>query len=80
MVVSKDGGNVRIYLNGKLLKTCAYTGSDTNSEKWFIGRSNDGAPYWYYFHGKIDDARIYNRVLSAAEVQQLYKWAMFAAP
>lgn len=26
----------------------------------------------YYFGGKIDDVRIYNRALSAAEVQQLY--------
>jgi len=26
-----------------------------------------------YFNGKIDDARIYNRALSASEVLQLYK-------
>ena len=26
-----------------------------------------------YFTGTIDDVRIYNRALSAAEVQQLYK-------
>lgn len=29
----------------------------------------------YVFSGKIDDVRIYNRALSAAEVRQLYSWA-----
>ncbi|MBI2578146.1 MAG: LamG domain-containing protein [Candidatus Aenigmarchaeota archaeon] len=37
----------------------------------FIGRYGDGST-WHYFNGKIDEARVYNRSLSSAEISQLY--------
>jgi len=34
-----------------------------------LGRSHD--PYWYVFDGQMDDFRIYNRILTAAEVSTI---------
>ena len=51
------------------------TAITSNSEKWHIGTdsdaASDGSP-GNYFGGTIDDVRIYNRALSAAEVRALY--------
>ena len=49
-----------------------------NNESMFIGRRNDSV----FGAGFISDVRIYNRALSAAEVQQLYtdSYAMFRFP
>jgi len=38
-----------------------------------MGKPQDTSNYYYY--GKLDEARIYNRALSAAEIRQLYNWA-----
>jgi len=39
----------------------------------FIGRQNATAAYYYEFNGLMDDVRIYNRALTAKEMQALYK-------
>lgn len=66
--------NVRadLYLDGAL-----YANSTTVVDAWHyngtgdvnIGRRSDNANY---FTGQIDDVRVYNRALSAAEVLTLY--------
>jgi Concanavalin A-like lectin/glucanases superfamily len=62
-----------LYINGALDKSQdtpngpIYYGGSASS----IGSEGCGAPI-QYFNGKIDDVRIYNRALSAAEVKQLY--------
>jgi hypothetical protein len=64
-------GNFVLYVNG----TATPLDSDTFSD-WFgegspplmIGADRNGN-----FKGQIDDVRIYNRVLSASEVTQLYR-------
>jgi hypothetical protein len=38
------------------------------------GKFNDSLISWTGFIGQLDDVRIYNRALSAAEVQALYNW------
>jgi hypothetical protein len=43
--------------------------SYSNSADIWIGDTSDGTP----MNGRLDDLRIYNRALSPAEVQQLYK-------
>lgn len=61
-----------IYIDGVLIETggatnnIASTGSDI-----LIGATLSNAPT-NFFNGKIDDARIYNRALSDAEVKNLY--------
>jgi hypothetical protein len=66
------GGVWKIYINGSLVNT--FTGKNypvivTRSNNYF-GRSNwsgDG-----YFNGRIDDFRVYNRVLSDSEAANIY--------
>lgn len=60
-----------LYIDGVSQGTQTVTGTpsvvNSNLE---IGRFGDNP--WYYFDGKIDEVRIYNRALSASEVAQLY--------
>ncbi|MFY8133230.1 MAG: LamG domain-containing protein, partial [Bacteroidia bacterium] len=64
-------GEKRTYLNG-ILVSIRTTGSRvpaSNSDPLFIGRDLFN---WRHCKGEIDDIAIYNRALTAAEVQQLY--------
>ncbi|MFA5061910.1 MAG: LamG domain-containing protein [Patescibacteria group bacterium] len=64
------------YLDGRADGTSAALGSwDASTNLVRIGNwiSGGGGHNEYYFEGSIDDARIYSRALSAAEVMQLYK-------
>jgi hypothetical protein len=74
IVGTYDGANIRIYKNGNLSATTAYTTAISHSSGALqIGRSPTvPVSTW---NGKIDEARIYNRTLSPAEVQQLYNFA-----
>jgi hypothetical protein len=64
-----DGSSWNIYLNGASDGTKAQTGNLAAAGSLMIGTINGGS---YYFNGSIDDLRIYNRALSAAEVSALY--------
>jgi hypothetical protein len=66
-----NGASIKLYYNGQPAGTNGTkTGTITNS----TGLLNIGAlqPGSGFFNGKIDEVRIYNRALSAAEVGQLY--------
>jgi len=70
VVALHDGSNDYLYVNGKLESTQANTASLNSVSPVFIGRytqSNTGL-----FNGTIDEVRIWNRSLSASEVQQHY--------
>jgi hypothetical protein len=60
-----DGTNITVYLNGQEDYTGSYTGFTTEHYATF-GRH--GATSSYYYDGKIANAKIYNRALSADEV------------
>jgi hypothetical protein len=61
--------SVRIYLNGAEVDNWSPNEEPlTNTEDLYIGRSQ----YGEYWDGKLDDVRIYNRVLDQAEIQALY--------
>ncbi len=64
-----------LYVDGVLVSTATHNFPlDYGTDDVFIGRTGEcGAINWDgYFAGKLDDTRIYNRALSASEVQQLY--------
>ncbi len=64
-----DGiNNIRLYVNGTQIDTKSYTGDNSAVTNFLIGRLTAG----YYLNGLIDDVRIYNRALSAAEVSAIY--------
>jgi hypothetical protein len=70
VVGMRNGSNWRIYVDG-VLENSATGGTGTLATPWTLQIGHEsGSVYW--FPGTIDDVRIYNRALSAAEVKQLY--------
>lgn len=71
-----DGSTAAIYLNGSLVNSVAASGTLKDSTTPLnIGRSEEGG--WpHHFGGDIDDVRIYDRALSATEIQQLYYYGL----
>ena len=70
LVVTADGALARAYIDGELVgeKKTTWT-PKTIDHPLLIGK--DPPAHCDYFHGAIDDIRIYNRALSAEEVGQL---------
>ena len=66
LAATYDGSNMRLYLNGTLVKTVAATGAMTASTGEL--RIGGNSIWGEYFAGLIDEAHVYNRALSAAEV------------
>jgi hypothetical protein len=66
-VATYDGSTVKIYVNGVLESTTARSGTITAGAK-NIGSSSGGGSE--YFNGTINNVKIYNRALTAAEIQQ----------
>jgi hypothetical protein len=65
-----SAGNYLLYANGVLVQTVAgYTYQGNSPSQLNIGATYPGSEQ---YAGSIDEVRIYNRALSAAEVKQLY--------
>ncbi len=78
IVATYDGSSVRTYKNGAIVDTSGdlsgstlWDGDETQDRQTGIGY--DARNDRYYFHGTLDDVRIYNRALSAEEVKRLYE-------
>ncbi len=74
-----NSGLVTFYLDGTAIGTATspYQSIRSSTQPLYIGvRYIPEMGYGTYFYGAMDDVRIYNRALSAAEVQQLHG-AMF---
>ena len=75
VIVLDSGNNAMFYLNGVSVGSATaatHVGQTTNS--FHIGRShNTSSGSQIYTNSLIDEVRVYNRALSAAEVQALYK-------
>src|SRR3954449_1124387 len=61
-----DGSSLRIYANGKLASALAASGTLATSTSPL--RFGGDAVWNEFFRGSIDDARVYSRALSAAEI------------
>jgi hypothetical protein len=70
-VYTHDNDSAKIYLNGALVQSMAISGGLTYNTLpvRFGGRPVDG---WHPFNGDLDDIGIWNRALSACEIQDLY--------
>ena len=71
-----DGSKIRLYINGVLddeLNTPAgCTSIGTNDHPLTIGAQSNGTIVDGFYQGAIDDVRVFNRELSAAEIAELY--------
>ncbi len=68
ITASYDGAVVRLYINGLLDHSGNMSFTDGSTNPLIIG----GAPVDADFLGLLDNVRLYNRVLSAAEIAALY--------
>jgi hypothetical protein len=66
-----DGFNASIYVNGVLQNSVSMSGSLVASSQHILVGANPTSPPSGFFHGVIDDIRIWNRALSASEIQDL---------
>ena len=70
-VYTHDNDSAKIYLNGNLVQSMAISGGLTFNTLpvRFAGRPVDG---WHPFNCNLDDVGIWNRALTACEIQDLY--------
>ncbi|HEU5313486.1 MAG TPA: LamG domain-containing protein [Candidatus Udaeobacter sp.] len=67
LAATYDGATMRLYVNGVQVASRAQTGAiATSTNPLQIGGDSI---YGQYFAGRIDEVRIYNRALSAAQIQ-----------
>jgi hypothetical protein len=67
LAVTYDGARLRLYVNGVQVRSSSYSGAiaSTAGALRIGGNSLSGE----YFQGRIDEVRVYNRALSASEIQ-----------
>ena len=69
VVVTFDGQSLRMYVNGVLEGTANYAGAlGTSTNPLRVGKQ-----VVYNFQGVIDEVRVYNRALSATEIQASFQ-------
>ena len=68
MITGVQGTTLDLYINGALAQSIA-SNVNVTTNNVFVGAWQE-PPVQRYFNGNIDNAQIYNRALSAAEVQQ----------
>ena len=74
VVGTYDGANIRLYVNGVQESITAQTGDllTTSSANLLFGKGSDATSG--IITGSIDDVRVYNRALSAADIAELYNY------
>jgi hypothetical protein len=71
-IFDESNNRIKIYANGQLIRdeaTSVISHNSANNKTLYIASNNGGI---HSFNGKIDDFRIYNRLLSLAEIQALF--------
>lgn len=77
LTATYNGSEVRLYENDTLMKKVSVTGAPAATVgNLYVGMMNGK----FYFNGKMDDLRIYNKSLSAKEVAGLYEKGLAAKP
>lgn len=66
-----DGNNLKVYLNGNLENSLSSPGAENIVSRFCISGFGSTCSY-NYINGSIDDVRLYNRALSAAEISAIY--------
>jgi hypothetical protein len=67
-----DGSSVALYLNGQLVGTPTYAPGLIVASGNHLQIGHDPSNPGRYFHGLIDEPSVYNRALSAGQIQAIY--------
>lgn len=70
-VYDAPNAQIRLYVNGVLEATTAYTTPWSAAGSFQIGRSKVNGVYGEYWPGDVDQLQVYNRVLLPGEIQQV---------
>lgn len=73
IVYTKNGTNNTVYVDGSLDQEFTSNADISLDVPTFIGRRWTKGEYVNWFNGTIDDVRIYDRALSAEEIEQIYE-------
>ncbi|GAB4542821.1 MAG: hypothetical protein Kow0063_35330 [Anaerolineae bacterium] len=84
IVFMRKGVDDYTYVDGRLITPTYYRDYKTDdllamNHRWYIGTFSGNNPHYnngvfnYSFYGLIDELRIYNRALSSAEIEALYR-------
>ena len=71
----RDGSNKYLYINGNINATGTCSGLLSSNSQVRIGdlcHGSDSSSNYQFFNGKIDDVMVFDRALSANEIQALY--------
>jgi len=83
LVMTYDGSNIKLYVNGTLEDTQAATGniggSQSASQKFLVGDHNTSKSQ-YNFDGSIDGVAIWNIALTASDISTLYNGGDGSSP
>jgi len=75
VAITFDGATARIYLNGVQVGSGAFTLGPLKTAAMGLGCKDGGSgSSTEIFSGDLDEARIYDRALSVADVRQLFEW------
>ena len=66
--VTMDGTEAKLYLHGLLETTVAVGVPPVNTQPFDVGRYFWSSGYSRYFAGRLDNVRVYNRILSDEEI------------
>jgi len=74
VVLSYDGTNIKLYINGTLQKTAVSSGkmSITDNSPIYIGKYTNSQIY----KGKMDEVKMYGKILSDQDVEDSYRSAL----
>jgi hypothetical protein len=74
LVLTKGGSSLNLFLNGSLIQTLLVSASNVGNHaiKPVFGKLTDEAYSIQYMKGSLDDIGIWNRALTACEIQDLY--------
>tara|TARA_A100001037_G_C14801577_1_gene479136 strand:- start:141 stop:599 length:459 start_codon:yes stop_codon:yes gene_type:complete len=68
-----DQSALKLYVNGNNLKSTSFSVTPGFQGSLMLGEEHATNGHWYYYDGLMDDIRIYDRALSAVEVQALFQ-------
>ncbi|MDE1854778.1 MAG: laminin G domain-containing protein [Candidatus Micrarchaeota archaeon] len=72
-----DGSTYKIYVNGAVSNTLAYTQTFSSQGNFFIGELQPGSNL---FNGHIANLQVYNSALAAQQIQSLYQEGILGLP